>query len=97
MLIRTVRMTFQPEEVENFLEVFESSKEKIRNFPGCQHLELHRDYHEPHIFSTYSYWENDEALNNYRYSDLFKAVWAQTKPKFSAKPIAFSAKRHTVV
>jgi len=97
MLIRTVRMTFEPEAVEAFLQVFDSSKEKIRNFPGCQHLELHKDYNADNIFSTYSIWENEEALNAYRHSDLFKSVWAQTKPKFSEKPVAFSSKKYIEV
>ena len=90
-------MTFQPEAVEAFLEVFEESKEKIRNFPGCHHLELLKDYTAPNIFSTYSLWDDEAALDAYRHSDLFKSVWAQTKPKFSAKPIAFSSKKYIEV
>lgn len=90
MLIRIVRMTFKPEEVGAFLELFDHSKEQIRNFPGCRHLTLMKDYHEDNIFSTYSIWDDDEALNNYRHSALFENVWMATKRKFSAKPIAFS-------
>lgn len=92
MLIRIVRMTFQDDKVEDFLKVFEASKNKIRAFEGCKHLELHRDYSKPNVFSTYSHWEDDKALDGYRHSKLFKGVWAQTKPLFSAKPIAFSNK-----
>ena len=90
-------MTFQPEAVVAFLAVFEESKEKIRNFPGCHHLELLKDYTAPNIFSTYSLWDDEAALDAYRHSDLFKSVWAQTKPKFSAKPIAFSSKKYIEV
>ncbi|UII24376.1 antibiotic biosynthesis monooxygenase [Fulvivirga ligni] len=92
MLIRIVRMTFKPESVETFLEVFNSSKNKIRSFPGCKHLELQRDYHNPNVYATYSHWEDDQALENYRHSELFKGVWAQTKIHFDDKPIAFSHK-----
>lgn len=97
MLIRIVRMTFRKEETENFLQVFNSSKEKIRSFPGCRHLELHQDYHKDHIFITYSIWDDEEALNNYRYSDLFKSVWADTKVLFAEKPVALSHKQVMVV
>jgi heme oxygenase (mycobilin-producing) len=90
MLIRIVRMTFQPEKVSDFLAIFESSKHKIRNFEGCNHLELLRDLDYPHIFSTYSLWESPEALENYRQSELFKATWAATKLLFAEKPFAFS-------
>ncbi|UII27010.1 antibiotic biosynthesis monooxygenase [Fulvivirga maritima] len=93
MLIRIVRMTFKPEAVDTFLSLFNENKDKIRAFPGCTHLELQQDYQQPNILATYSYWENDEALENYRHSDLFKSVWAKTKIHFSDKPIAFSHKR----
>ena len=49
-LIRMVRMTFRPEEVPAFLENFEAHKSVIRNFPGCQHLELWQDQDEKNIF-----------------------------------------------
>lgn len=92
MLIRVVRMTFKEEEIDTFLEVFNKSKLKIRNFPGCKHLELHKDYEKENIFSTYSHWEDNNALDNYRHSALFKEVWTKTKVLFADKPLAFSNK-----
>ena len=86
MLIRSVRMTFKPEKVPEFKKIFQGSKNQIRNFPGCQHLELHEDYVHDNIFATYSIWENENALNNYRNSDLFKEVWSQTKALFGGSP-----------
>ncbi|MEL7005965.1 MAG: antibiotic biosynthesis monooxygenase family protein [Bacteroidota bacterium] len=97
MLIRVVRMTFREDEVENFLKVFNDSKHKIKNFDGCKHLELLKDYHQPNIFSTYSIWEDDSALDNYRHSDLFAGVWKQTKALFNDKPIAFSSEKYIEV
>lgn len=90
MLIRIVRMTFQEDKVEDFLNVFNESKHKIAGFEGCHHLELHKDYHKSNIFSTYSIWEDDQALDGYRHSELFKSVWAKTKVLFADKPVAFS-------
>lgn len=97
MLIRTVRMTFQEDKVTEFLNIFEDSKHKIRGFEGCQHLELLEDYHQKNVFLTYSYWVNDQNLDNYRHSELFKNVWAKTKPLFSEKPIAFSSKQRLIL
>ena len=85
-------MTFREEEVDNFLRVFHESKKKIRAFEGCKQLELHQDYNSDNIFSTYSIWESQEALDGYRTSELFKGVWSKTKPLFKEKPIAFSNK-----
>ena len=52
MLIRVVRMTFRKEAVAAFLENFDANKEKIRNFPGCIHLELWQDENHKNIFLT---------------------------------------------
>lgn len=93
MLIRIVKMTFKAEEIDNFLGLFNESKDKIRHFPGCSHLELLQDYNDPTVFSTYSHWEDEKALNNYRHSELFAEVWASTKSKFASKPVAFSLKK----
>ncbi|MFD2033315.1 putative quinol monooxygenase [Belliella marina] len=93
MLKRVVRMTFHKEKVEEFLENFNQNKEKIRNSPGCHHLELWQDKNFKNIFMTYSFWEDEKALNQYRDSELFKSVWSVTKPLFSEKPVAFSAKK----
>jgi heme-degrading monooxygenase HmoA len=93
MLIRTVRMTFQPDKDGEFLEIFNGSKKLIRNFPGCRHLELWQDYHQKNIFITYSHWEDETALNNYRDSELFRSTWKKTKVLFMEKPVAFSQKK----
>ncbi|WP_210490314.1 putative quinol monooxygenase [Rufibacter aurantiacus] len=92
MLIRVVRMTFVEEKVPVFLEIFKASREKIGSFPGCRSVELLQDYHLPHVYSTYSLWDSDEALNNYRKSELFGSVWKPTKALFSEPAQAFSFK-----
>jgi quinol monooxygenase YgiN len=86
-------MTFREEAVDDFLENFEANKENIRNFPGCCHLELWQDENHKNIFMTYSHWESEEALNQYRDSELFKSVWSFTKTLFAEKPVAFSSKK----
>ena len=93
MLIRIVRMTFKEENAEKFLKIFKDSKSKIRNFSGCTHLELMKDYHQENIFITYSLWENEKCLNEYRNSELFKEVWKNTKKLFSEKSVAFSLRK----
>jgi heme-degrading monooxygenase HmoA len=85
-------MTFQPEKVNEFLETFNSSKSLIRNFDGCLYLELLNDIDQPNIYFTYSHWHSEIELNNYRNSELFNKVWANTKVLFSAKPEAWSVR-----
>jgi len=90
MIIRIVRMTFQTDKVKDFIAIFEKNKEAIRNQPGCNHLELWQDKNSPNVFSTYSLWENEDYLNNYRSSETFGKVWPATKVLFAEKPVASS-------
>jgi quinol monooxygenase YgiN len=83
-------MTFRPEEVDFFLSNFGERKELIRNFEGCTDLKLMRDINQPNIFFTYSKWENEQALELYRKSELFISTWGIVKLLFSAKPEAWS-------
>ena len=70
--------------------MFEEKKALIRASKGCSLLELYQDKTNPEIFFTYSYWEKEEDLENYRNSALFKDVWAKTKVFFNDKPLAWS-------
>lgn len=90
MFTRIVKMEFQAEYIPAFLANFEQVKSKIRNFPGCSHLELYGDKNDETVYFTYSKWNATIDLENYRKSDLFKNVWATTKPMFRSKAQAWS-------
>jgi heme-degrading monooxygenase HmoA len=83
-------MSFHEANIPAFLENFELIKVKIRNAPGNCLLELYQDKTNKCIFFTYSYWESEEDLENYRKSELFNEVWAFTKKLFNDKPEAWS-------
>lgn len=90
MIKRIVKMTFQPDQVPVFLDIFETSKNLIRQFPGCQHVELLRLSVANNVFFTFSLWENEQALEAYRQSALFRTTWSKTKVLFADKPEAWS-------
>ena len=90
MFVRIVKMSFHEENIPAFLENFELMKTKIRNAHGNRLLELYQDKNDACIFFTYSYWETEDDLENYRKSVLFNDVWAFTKKLFNAKPEAWS-------
>lgn len=90
MFIRIVKMRFQEDKIEDFLENFHLVKKQIRSFKGNKKLELYQDKNDSRIFFTYSFWKNEEDLENYRHSELFKEVWSYTKTLFSDKPEAWS-------
>jgi heme-degrading monooxygenase HmoA len=86
-------MRFHEDKIVAFLANFETVKHHIRSFEGNQFLELYQDKNDPRIFFTYSYWENEAALEKYRNSILFYEVWSYTKALFSDKPEAWSVDR----
>lgn len=83
-------MTFEPAQVPAFLALFRETESRIRQQPGCQHLALWQDADQPHVYCTYSHWNDAAALDAYRRSALFGAVWPATKRLFAAPPVAFS-------
>jgi quinol monooxygenase YgiN len=96
MIVRVVKMTFKPEKVEEFLNVFHTYKNYIRQSEGCEKLELLNDIHSKNIFFTYSHWRSEMDLNNYRDSALFATVWGKTKMMFEAKAEAWSLTREEI-
>lgn len=90
MFVRIVKLSFKPEKVQEFLINFDENKTFIRKSPGCLLLELYRDKTNPNLFFTYSYWEKEEDLENYRKSDLFIDIWSKIKILFNDKPLAWS-------
>ncbi len=93
MLIRIVKMTFKSESVTDFLAVFNNSKQRIRHFQGCTHLELLHEIGNPEIIYTYSHWQSQQDLEAYRNSPLFAETWALTKIHFAKKAEAWSMER----
>ena len=90
MINRIVQLRFQAEATAEFIAIFEASQDRIRAFPGCLHLELWRDRADPRQFFTYSRWASEQALEEYRHSELFRGTWAKTKVLFSDRPRAYS-------
>jgi quinol monooxygenase YgiN len=90
MIKRIVKMSFHPEKVAEFRQIFASSWTKIRDFEGCSHVELLQDQNDPSVFFTYSLWQSEEHVNHYRNSELFKKVWTATRALFKEKAQAWS-------
>ena len=90
MLTRIVKLTFQEEKITDFLAYFDTINTRVSTFENCYGMRLMQDIHHPNIIFTYSNWKDEEALNNYRDSDLFGGVWSTIKPWFGGKPEAWS-------
>jgi (4S)-4-hydroxy-5-phosphonooxypentane-2,3-dione isomerase len=90
MFVRIVKLTFREETTADFSQLFEERKSDIRNQPGCTGLRLLRDRNDPRIFFTYSHWNDESDLENYRKSELFTQVWGTVKTWFADRPEAWS-------
>lgn len=95
MLVRIVKMTFKEENVDDFKVIFKESKNKIRAFKGCHHVELLVSKESSNVFFTLSHWHDEDCLNNYRDSELFSVVWSNTKALFAENAQAWSLEQVT--
>jgi heme-degrading monooxygenase HmoA len=83
-------MHFREDELENFLNYFESIQDSIKAMPGMVELNLYRDIHTKNQVFTLSTWKDESDLINYRTSSLFADVWPRTKALFSQPAQAWS-------
>ena len=89
-ILRIVRLSFKSEHISDFMDIFYKSQPLIEAFEGCFSVKLRTDVSRPNVFYTVSVWKNEEALENYRHSELFATTWAKTKVLFDDKPQAYS-------
>lgn len=94
MITRVVKMQFKTELEGQFLGVFHHAQDKIRGAEGCLEMRLYKVKSEHVIYMTISRWENEEFLEKYRKSDLFRTTWAATKALFSGTPEAWTLELH---
>ena len=95
---RIVRLHFKEGKEKVFLnEILPKQKHFTRSFQGCNRLELWQDVDNEQIVYSFSLWDSVEDLNNYRYSDQFRAFWKATKQHFKEPAQAFSAQQIEVV
>jgi len=90
MIIRIVKLTFQPEKADDFTGIFSEQKKNILAFDGCMHVELWKATNCDNVFFTYSKWRDSTSLEHYRNSDFFRSTWARAKALFSEKAEAWS-------
>lgn len=95
MLNRIVKMTFRADCASDFVAIFNQNKQRIAGFDGCAGVELLQDISNPNIFFTYSKWETENNLEQYRNSALFNEIWSAVKKMFTDKPEAWSVKSVT--
>jgi heme-degrading monooxygenase HmoA len=89
-MIRIVKLHFKKEKLSDFIAHFEMVKKKINAFPGCKGMKLLQDKKSENIVFTYSEWETEQDLENYRQSALFQSIWPVIKAWFDQRAEAWS-------
>ncbi len=90
MIHRIVRMQFHKQHIDDFKGLFDQRKTKIKASAGCHGVKLLQDKNDPCIFFTFSLWESEQDLNNYRNSSFFADTWKLTKSMMESKAKAWS-------
>jgi len=90
MMTRFVRLSFQVEHREAFLEIFAKHKISIQDFEGLQEIKLLEEMENPGVFFTHSIWDSHVCLENYRDSAYFRKIWSTIKPWFNERAQAWS-------
>ncbi len=83
-------MTFREDQTELFERIYQEKQPHISSFEGCFGVELLRCKTPANVFFTYSLWKDEQSLECYRQSDLFKGTWALVKPLFDARAEAWT-------
>jgi quinol monooxygenase YgiN len=83
-------MEFESQHIAEFRAIFNSVQPKIEQADGCNGVKLFVDSAQENVYYTHSSWNDEDALNAYRNSTLFKETWSKTKTLFAEKARAYS-------
>lgn len=86
-------MTFNEASSDDFRAFSREIHSKIKSFEGCTHLEIYRDLNLSNVFFSYSHWDSENDLENYRKSEFFKTTWTKVRAMFSDRPVAWSVEK----
>lgn len=90
MITRIVKLQFKEENVSDFLSYFDTISHIVNEFPGCIGMKLYQETGNPSTIFTYSHWESEQDLENYRLSEAFNQIWPSIKVWFGGKPEAWT-------
>jgi|SRR5690554_411182 len=91
MIIRIVELNIQRDELVKAGSLLEEVSSKVRSMNGCSHLHILEDMHQAGHITTYSHWESEQHLNDYRKSVIFRNFWGAIKPLFASPARAWSS------
>ena len=92
MIKRFVKLSVDPAKLAEFKANFAIAKPQILSVSGCRHLELLQVTDEPNLFFTFSIWDSEHHLEEYKNTTIYFRAWETVKPLLNAEPLAWSTK-----
>jgi len=89
-ITRIVKLTFKPEHITDFETYYETIRTKVAGQPGCNGVTFLKEQNNTGVFFTYSKWDSEVDLNNYRGTEVFGQIWPTVKNWFGAKAEAWT-------
>ena len=83
-------MEINESDIDSYMALVQSVLDRIKNFKGCQSVNIFNDKDVPNRFFSYSTWESEEHLDAYRDSELFKITWSELKTFFKSPAQAWT-------
>ena len=90
MLLRIVKMEFDPAQVEAFDDLFARAQARIEAMPGCHQVRLLKGHGDKPIRTTLSWWERESDLRPTE-SPSCLARFGQKRRPCSVPPVAWSS------
>ncbi len=89
MITRIVKLSFQNQYCPHFESMFPKIQQIVFSSKGCKEVKLLKSM-EKGLYFTYSHWDTEQSLEDYRQSDVFKKIWSDFKTNFKDAPQAWS-------
>ncbi len=74
MILRVVKLKVDPRKMEAFQLFMENLHDEKLRLNGCLHFDFFNERQNPNIFYSYTIWEHEKFLKQYKKTDLFKEV-----------------------
>ena len=84
MILVTVEATFEDENIEKAVEIFEAQAVAVRRLNGCESYALYRAQNDVAIVQK---WQDMAKFDAYRAGEIFAALGRDLKPMMSVPPV----------
>lgn len=90
MILRVVKMNVDEEKRDAFELFMKNLREEKLKLAGCLHFDYFHEKNNKNIFYSYTIWESEKYLKQYKKTDLFIEVVSTLKKLCTEEPKAWT-------